>query len=85
LPEDAALFSNEPQSLFAATDRWPIRNQYLAGLPPLVPCRQRYFFWYNTTFLPDGKPVGGTVVFSDASGEVIDLGACDTDIGVYWP
>jgi hypothetical protein len=85
LPDDAALFSNEPQSLFAATDRWPIRNQYLAGLPPLVPCGQRYFFWFNETFLPEGKPVGGTVVFSDASGEVINLGTCDLDIGVYWP
>ena len=85
LPEDAVLFSNEPQSLFAATDRWPIRNQYLAGLPPLVPCGQRYFFWFNKSFLPDGKPVGGTVVFSDASGEVINLGTCDLDIGRYWP
>jgi hypothetical protein len=85
LPDDAVLFSNEPQSLFAATDRWPIRNQYLAGLPPLVPCGQRYFFWFNETFLPEGKPVGGTVVFSDASGEVINLGTCDIDIGRYWP
>ena len=85
LPDDASLFSNEPQSLFAATYRWPIRNQYMTGEPALVPCRQRYFFWYETTFLPDGKPVGGTVVFSDATGEVIDLGTCDSDIGVYWP
>jgi hypothetical protein len=35
--------------------------------------------------LPDGKPVGGTVVFSDATGEVIDLGTYGTEIGVYWP
>jgi len=85
LPDDAALFSNEPQSLFAASYRWPIRNQYMNSEPALIPCRQRYFFWYNTTFLPDGKPVGGTLVFSDATGEVIDLGTCDSDISIYWP
>jgi hypothetical protein len=85
LPESAALFSNEPQSLFAATFRWPIRNQYQSGEPPLVPCSRRFFVWFNQSFLPDGKPVGGTVVYEDSSGQVIDLDRCDTDTARFWP
>ncbi|NBN97479.1 MAG: hypothetical protein EBV41_07645, partial [Actinobacteria bacterium] len=38
LPAAAALYSNEPQSLFAATFRWPIRNQYQYDQPALVDC-----------------------------------------------
>jgi hypothetical protein len=85
LPQDAALFSNEPQSLYAATARWPIRNQYQHEKPDLVPCEHRYFVWYNQTFLPDGKPVGADIVFEDSSGQVLDLGSCDTDIRRFWP
>ena len=85
LPNDSALYSNEPQSLFAATFRWPIRNQFLVDKPPLVPCNRRYFVWYNQTFLPDGKPVGGEVIFEDAIAQVIDLDSCDTDISRFWP
>jgi hypothetical protein len=85
LPTDAALFSNEPQSLSAATFRWPIRNQFLYDRPTLVPCDRRYFVWYNQTFLPDGKPVGGEVVFEDSFAQVFDLGTCDTDISRFWP
>ena len=85
LPSDAALFSNEPQSLSAATFRWPIRNQYQYGEPTLVECGRRYFVWFNQTYLPDGKPVGGTVVYEDSWGQVIDLDRCDTDISRFWP
>ena len=85
LPTDAALYSNEPQSLFAATFRWPIRNQFLTDKPPLLPCDHRYFVWYNQTYLPDGKPVGGEVIFEDAIAQVIDLDSCDTDISRFWP
>ncbi len=85
LPKDSALYSNEPQSLFAATFRWPIRNQFLTDKPPLVPCNRRYFVWYNQTFLPDGKPVGGKVIFEDAIAQVIDLDSCDTDLSRFWP
>ncbi|NBS35939.1 MAG: hypothetical protein EBS71_00965 [Actinobacteria bacterium] len=85
LPESAALFSNEPQSLFAATFHWPIRNQYQYSQPTLVDCDRRYFVWFNQSFLPDGKPVGGTVVYEDSWGQVIDLDRCDTDIGRFWP
>ena len=85
LPRNSTLFSNEPQSLFAATTSWPIRNQYLRDLPTLVPCEQRYFIWYNQTFLPDGKPVGAEILFEDLSGQVLDLGSCDSDINQFWP
>ena len=85
LPKDVALYSNEPQSLFAATFHWPIRNQYMYQLPYDLPCSRRYFVWYNQTFLPDGKPVGGVVVYEDSWGQVIDLDACDTDINRFWP
>jgi len=85
LPSDAALYSNEPQSLFAATFRWPIRNQFLTDKAPLAPCDRRYFIWYNQTFLPDGKPVGGELIFEDATAQVFDLDSCDTDISRFWP
>lgn len=85
LPSDTALFSNEPQSLFAATYKWPIRNQFLRDQPTLVPCRHRYFVWYNQTFLPEGKPVGAEIVFEDPSGQVLNLGSCDSDINRFWP
>jgi hypothetical protein len=41
--------------------------------------------WFNQSFMPDGKPVGGTVVYEDSWGQVIDLDRCDTDIGRFWP
>ncbi|NBY57590.1 MAG: hypothetical protein EBQ57_04575 [Actinobacteria bacterium] len=85
LPAAAALYSNEPQSLFAATFRWPIRNQYQYDQPALVDCDRRYFVWFNQSFLPDGKPVGGTIVYEDSWGQVIDLDRCDTDISRFWP
>ena len=85
LPDDAAIYSNEPQSLFAATFHWPIRNQYMYQIPYDLPCSRRYFVWFNQSFLPDGKPVGGTVLYEDSWGQVIDLDACDTDIGRFWP
>jgi len=85
LAERDVLFSNEPQSLFAATFRWPIRNQFLRDRPHLLPCDHRYFVWYNETFLPDGKPTGAEVVFEDSTAQVLDLGTCDSDIERFWP
>lgn len=85
LPADAAIYSNEPQSLFAATFHWPIRNQYMYQNPYDLPCSRRYFVWFNQSFLPDGKPVGGTVLYEDSWGQVIDLDACNTDIARFWP
>lgn len=80
-----ALYSNEPQSLFAATLHWPVRNQYQYHLGYPRPCNERYFVWYNQTFLPEGKPVGAEVVFSDSWGEILSLGTCDEPIEKYWP
>lgn len=80
-----ALYSNEPQSLFAATMHWPVRNQYQYHLGYPRPCNERYFVWYNQTFLPEGKPVGAKVIFSDSWGEILSLGTCDEPIEVYWP
>ena len=85
LPEDAALYSNEPQSLFAATFRWPIRNQYQYDRPILVPCTDRYFVWFNQTFLPDNKPIGADVVYEDSWGQVLYLDSCKTDLARFWP
>ena len=85
LPKDVALYSNEPQSLFAATFHWPIRNQYQWDRPLLVPCSRRYFVWFNQSFLPDGKPMGADVVYEDSWGQVLDLGECSDDIARYWP
>jgi hypothetical protein len=85
LPSDSALFSNEPQSLFAATFRWPIRNQYQAAEPPLLPCSRNYMVWFNQTYLPDGKPTGAVVVYEDSWGQVLDLGDCGTDLMRFWP
>jgi len=41
--------------------------------------------WFNQTFLPEGKPVGASVVYEDSSGQVLDLGTCDSDIARFWP
>ena len=85
LGDDIALYSNEPQSLFAATMHWPVRNQYQYQLGYPRPCTDRYFVWYNQTFLPEGKPVGADVVYSDSWGEILSLGKCDEPIEKYWP
>jgi len=85
LGDDVALYSNEPQSLFAATMHWPVRNQYQYHLGYPRPCTDRYFVWYNQTFLPEGKPVGASVVYSDSWGEILSLGKCDEPIEKYWP
>ena len=85
LGDDIALYSNEPQSLFAATMHWPVRNQYQYQLGYPRPCTDRYFVWYNQTFLPEGKPVGANVVYSDSWGEILSLGKCDEPIEKYWP
>ncbi len=85
LGDDVGLYSNEPQSLFAATMHWPVRNQYQYHLGYPRPCTDRYFVWYNQTFLPEGKPVGTTVVYSDSWGEILSLGQCDEPIEKYWP
>ena len=85
LGDDVALYSNEPQSLFAATMHWPVRNQYQYHLGYPRPCTDRYFVWYNQTFLPEGKPVGADVVYSDSWGEILSLGRCDEPIEKYWP
>lgn len=85
LPPDSAMFSNEPQSLFAATFHWPIRNQYQYSQPALLPCTRNYFVWFNQTFLPDGKPTGATIIYEDSWGQVLDLGDCGTDLGRFWP
>ena len=85
LPKDAAVYSNYPQSLFAGTFHWPIRTQYMYQIPYELPCSRRYFVWLNQAYLMEGKPVGGSVIYEDSWGQVIDLDACDTDIGRFWP
>lgn len=85
LPTDAAVYSNFPQQLFAGTFHWPIRTQYMYQIPYELPCSRRYFVWLNQAYLMEGKPVGGSVVYEDSWGQVIDLDACTTDIGRFWP
>ena len=90
LPVDSSLMSNQPQQLFAIWQKSSVFNQYQLELAQTAECENRYFVWYNSTYddgTPniEGQPEGATEIYSDASGVVLDLGTCNSDITAFWP
>ncbi|MFZ9644500.1 MAG: hypothetical protein ACO290_05770 [Ilumatobacteraceae bacterium] len=90
LPTDSSLMSNLPQQLFAVWQKSSVFNQYQLELAQTAECTHRYFVWYNSTYddgTPnvEGRPEGATEIYSDASGVVLDLGTCNSDITAFWP
>ena len=90
LPVDSSLMSNQPQQLFAIWQKSSVFNQYQLELAQTAECTHRYFVWYNSTYddgTPnvEGRPEGATEIYSDASGVVLDLGTCNSDITAFWP
>ena len=90
LPTDSSLMSNQPQQMFAVWQKSSVFNQYQLELAQTAECTHRYFVWYNSTYddgTPnvEGQPEGATEIYSDASGVVLDLGSCNSDITVFWP
>lgn len=90
LPTDSSLMSNQPQQLFAVWQKSSVFNQYQLELAQTAECKHRYFVWYNSTYddgTPnvEGQPEGASEIYSDASGAVLDLGSCNSDISAFWP
>ncbi|MFZ9369722.1 MAG: hypothetical protein ACO251_06605 [Ilumatobacteraceae bacterium] len=90
LPTDSSLMSNLPQQLFAVWQKSSVFNQYQLELAQTAECTHRYFVWYNSTYddgTPnvEGQPEGATEIYSDASGVVLELGSCNSDITAFWP
>ncbi|MFM8503770.1 MAG: hypothetical protein ACKOBB_01870, partial [Acidimicrobiaceae bacterium] len=90
LPVDSSLMSNQPQQLFAVWQKSSVFNQYQLALAQTAECTHRYFVWYNSTYddgTPnvEGQPEGASEIYSDASGAVLDLGSCNSDITAFWP
>jgi hypothetical protein len=90
LPTDSSLMSNQPQQLFAVWQKSSVFNQYQLELAQTAECTHRYFVWYNSTYDDgtlnvEGQPEGATEIYSDASGVVLDLGTCNSDITAFWP
>ena len=85
LPKDSQFMSNEPQMLYSIVEEGPIFNQFMNAQIFPKECSQRYFVWYNTSYLPDVKPVNGNVIYSDLVGEVIHLADCSTPASLFWP
>jgi hypothetical protein len=90
LPTDSSLMSNLPQQLFAVWQKSSVFNQYQLELAQTAECTHRYFVWYNSTYDDgtlnvEGQPEGATEIYSDASGVVLDLGTCNSDITAFWP
>jgi len=90
LSVDSSLMSNQPQQLFAVWQKSSVFNQYQLGLAQTAECKHRYFVWYNSTYddgTPnvEGQPEGASEIYSDASGAVLDLGSCNSDITAFWP
>ena len=85
LDKKSQFMSNEPQMLFSVIEQSPIFNQYMNNQIFPSPCTDRYMVWYAVSFLPDVKPIGGEVVYSDAVGEVIKLGDCLVPATKFWP
>jgi len=79
------FMSNEPQMLFSVIEQSPIFNQYMNDRVFPRPCTDRYIIWYTASFLPDAKPTGGEIVYSDALGEVIRLADCSVPAPIFWP
>ena len=90
LPTGSSLMSNQPQQLFAVWQKSSVFNQYQLELAQTAECKHRYFVWYNSTYddgTPnvEGQPEGASEIYSDASGAVLDLGSCNSDITAFWP
>lgn len=85
LDTQSQFMSNEPQMLFSVIEQSPIFNQYMNARIFHKQCTDRYMIWYANSYLPDAKPVGGEVVYSDAVGEVIKLGDCLVPAAKFWP
>ena len=82
--------SNLPQQLFAIWQKSSVFSQYQLELAQSAECENRYFVWYNSTYDDgtlnvEGRPEGATEIYSDASGVVLDLGTCNSDITAFWP
>jgi hypothetical protein len=82
---ESQFMSNEPQMLFSVLEQSPIFNQYMNARVFPRPCTDRYIIWYTVSFLPDAKPTGGEIVYSDALGEVIRLADCSVPAPTFWP
>jgi hypothetical protein len=85
LDAKSQFMSNEPQMLFSVIEQSPIFNQYMNARDFPRPCTDRYIIWYTVSFLPDAKPTGGEIVYSDALGEVIRLADCSVPAPTFWP
>jgi hypothetical protein len=85
LDAKSQFMSNEPQMLFSIIEQSPIFNQYMNARVFPKSCTDRYFVWYTVSFLPDTKPIGGEIIFSDAVGEVIRLADCTVPAPTFWP
>ena len=90
LPTDSSLMSNQPQQLSAIWQKSSVFNQYQLELAQTAECNHRYFVWYNSTYddgTPnvEGQPEGASEIYSDASGVVLDLGSCNSDVTTFWP
>ena len=85
LDAKSQFMSNESQMLFSVIEQSPIFNQYMNARVFPRSCTDRYFVWYTVSFLPDAKPTGGEVVYSDALGEVIKLADCSVPAPTFWP
>jgi hypothetical protein len=90
LPTDSSLMSNLPQQLFAIWQKSSVFSQYQLELAQSAECENRYFVWYNSTYDDgtlnvEGRPEGATEIYSDASGAVLDLRSCNSDITAFWP
>ena len=82
--------SNQPQELFAVWQESSVLNQYQLDAAQATSCENRYFAWRNSTYDDgtlnlEGQPEGAEVLFTDATGSVFNLGACDENITKYWP
>ena len=85
LDAKSQFMSNEPQMLFSVLEQSPIFNQYMNARVFPRSCTDRYFVWYAVSFLPDVKPTGGEIVYSDALGEIIKLADCSVPAPTFWP
>ena len=90
LPSDSSLMSNQPQQLYSVWRQSSVYSQYQLDLAQTAQCDHRYFVWYNSTYddgTPnlEGQPAGAKEIYTDASGIVLDLGRCNSDIADYWP
>ena len=85
LDTKSQFMSNEPQMLFSVVEQSPVFTQFMNARDFPRPCTNRYFVWYAVSFLPDVKPTGGEVIYSDALGEVIQLADCTVPAPTFWP